>query len=150
MIIEEDIAWLKHRLALTSSSLSSSLCSSNPLIYCVIDDIDTNLNQLKETTQVSTIESIPTKEIERLELLKKDIIRQVISTSKRLIQDLCDSIQVERNKFSVENRYMESTSDWQSKVLNAIEILVENVEKENAERGKRRRKMSRGKCRKGK
>jgi len=116
----------------------------------VIDDIDTNLNQLKETTQVSTIESIPTKEIERLELLKKDIIRQAISTSKRLIQDLCDSIQVERNKFSVENRYMESTSDWQSKVLNAIEILVENVEKENAERGKRRRKMSRGKCRKGK
>jgi len=150
MSIEADIACLHHRLALTLSSLSSSLCSSNLLIYCVIDDIDTNLNQLKETTQVSTIESIPTKEIERLELLKKDIIRQAISTSKRLIQDLCDSIQVERNKFSVENRYMESTSDWQSKVLNAIEILVENVEKENAERGKRRRKMSRGKCRKGK
>ena len=96
MIIEEDIAWLKHRLALTSSSLSSSLCSSNPLIYCVIDDIDTNLNQLKETTQVSTIESVTTKEVERLELLKKDIIQQAISTSKRLIQDLCDSIQVER------------------------------------------------------
>lgn len=120
MLIEENIAWLKHRCTTTVSS-SSSTQSLPHLLYRMIDDIDVIFTKYNQTDQISTGESDLANEIERSQLLKEDIIRQAVSTSTGMIQNLNDTIQTERDKFFVENRYMKSTSAWQETVLKAID-----------------------------
>lgn len=116
MLIEQDIALLEHRLK------STQAYSSSELIHRMLDNIDLTLQE--QTVTVSTCENDHSTEngIERLQNLKNDIIHQAIVTSRKLAHELNKDIQTEERKFSVKNRYIESTSEWQQMVLNIIEL----------------------------
>jgi hypothetical protein len=94
MMVEEDIALLEHRLTSTQS-------------------------QIVETSATTCSLS---NEIKRLQVLKKDIIHQAIITSRGIAENLNTMIQIEKNKFSSKNRFIESTWEWQKMVFDAIEI----------------------------
>jgi hypothetical protein len=115
MLIQEDIASLEHRLVSTHSHSPSNL------IHYMIDDIDSNLENSNESVQTSTNDCLSPDDITRLALLKKDIIHQAILTSHRMTENLNTITQAEQNKFSLKNRFIESTSEWQQMVLNTIE-----------------------------
>ena len=117
LIIEEDIVLLEHRLTSTTAQHQSA---SN-LIHRMIDDMDMMLKSLNDTVAINPTACVLSADMERLRTLKKDIIDQAIVTSSKMIDNLNLIIQSEENKFSVKNRYMESTSEWQKSVFNAIE-----------------------------
>ena len=117
LIIEEDIALLEHRLTSTTVQYQSA---SN-LIHRMIDDMDMMLKGFNETLPITSTSCVLSTDMERLRTLKKDIIDQAIVTSSKMIDNFNIIIQSEENKFSVKNRYMESTSKWQMSVFNAIE-----------------------------
>ena len=87
----------------------------------MIDDMDMVLKGFNETVTKTSTACVLSTDMERLRALKKDIIDQAIVTSSKMIDNLNLIIQSEQNKFSVKNRYMESTSEWQKSVFNAIE-----------------------------
>ena len=87
----------------------------------MIDDMDMMLKSLNDTVDITSTACVVSTDMERLRTLKKDIIDQAIVTSSKIIDNLNLIIQSEENKFAVKNRYMESTSEWQKSVFNAIE-----------------------------
>jgi alpha-D-ribose 1-methylphosphonate 5-triphosphate synthase subunit PhnL len=91
----------------------------------VINNIDKQLNNSNEIIPVSTdatsSSSSSTDEINRLKQLKKDIIQQTIITNREIEEGFDRIIQAEQEKFSVKNRYTESTSEWQKIVFDSIE-----------------------------
>ncbi len=107
MLINQDIALLEHRLT------STQLGSSSNLLDHMINDIDTNLNNLKAVLQTSTNDLSLENEINRLKLRKKDIIHQAIITNRKMAENLNTIIETEQKKFSLKNRFIESTSEWQ-------------------------------------
>ena len=115
-MIEGDIALLEHRQTSTSSQQSAS-----NLVSHMIDDIDILLKNSNEIMETSSIACSLTNEIERLQVLKQGIVHQAVITSRRLAENLNAVVQLEQNKFSSKNRYMESTSEWQEVVFDAIE-----------------------------
>jgi vacuolar-type H+-ATPase subunit H len=115
MLINQDIALLEHRLTSTQSGSSSNLLDH------MINDIDTNLNHLTAVVQTSTNDLSLENEINRLKHLKKDIIHQAIITNRKMAENLNTIIETEQKKFSLKNRFIESTSEWQQMVLNNIE-----------------------------
>ena len=117
LIIEEDIALLEQRLTSTTVQYQSA---SN-LIHRMIDDMDMMLKGFNDTVATTSTACVLSTDMERLRTLKKDIIDQAILTSSNVRDNLNRIIQIEENKFSVQNRYMESTSEWQKSVFNAIE-----------------------------
>ena len=117
LIIEEDIVLLEHRLTSTTVQYQSA---SN-LIHRMIDDMDMMLKSLNDTVAITPAACVFSTDMERLRTLKKDVIDQAFVTSSKLIDNLNLIIQSEQNKFAVKNRYMESTSEWQKSVFNAIE-----------------------------
>ena len=117
LIIEEDIALLEHRLTSTTVQYQSA---SN-LIHRMIDDMDMVLKGFNDTVAITSTTCVLSADMERLRTLKKDIIDQAIATCSKMRDNLNLIIQIEENKFSVRNRYMESTSEWQKSVFNAIE-----------------------------
>ena len=115
-MIEEEIALLEHRLTSTQSQLTSNL------IGHMLDDIDAMLNNnLNETNEMSPTNESLQNEIERLQTLKKDMIQQAVITSRRMADRLNTIVQIEQNKFSLMNRYMASTYEWQKVVFDTIE-----------------------------
>ena len=116
MLIEEEIAMLEHRLTSTQSQSASNL------LGCMIDDVDTLLSSWNETAEKYPLTCCLTDEIETIQTLKRDIIHQAISTSYGMAQKLNKMIQLEKNKYTLKNRLLESTSEWQHMVLNAIEL----------------------------
>ena len=121
MIIEEDIALLEHRRTSTPSQQSAS-----NLVSHMIDDIDILLKNSNESMETSSIACSLTNEFERLQVLKQGIVHQAVNTSRRLAEDLNAVVQFEQNKFLSKNRYMESTSEWQEIVFDAIETRQVN------------------------
>ena len=115
MLIEEDISLLEHRLT------STQTYSSSNLIYRMLNDIDLTLKNQSAIAQVSQNHHSLQNDNERLKLLKNDIIQQAIITSRKLANNLNKDIQTDQRKFSVKNRFIESTWEWQRMVLNAIE-----------------------------
>ena len=116
MMIEEDIALLEHRQTSTPPQQSASY-----LVSHMIDDIDILLENSNEIMETSSIACSPTNEIERLQVLQQGILHQAVTASRRLAENLNEIVQFEQNKFSSKNGYMESTSEWQAIVFNAIE-----------------------------
>jgi len=114
MLINQDIALLEHRLT------SIQLGSSSNLLDHMINDIHTNLNNMKAVVPTSTNDLSLKNEINRLKLLKKDIIHQAIITNRKMAENLNTIIEAEQKKFSVNNRFIQSTSEWQQIVLNTI------------------------------
>ena len=114
MMIAEDVALFDYRLVLTQSQTASNLLGQ------MIDDIDTILSNPNETVEPSTNTPTLTNEITRLQTLKKDILTQAISTSHGMIENLNTMIQEELKKYSLQNRFLESTAEWQKLVLDAI------------------------------
>lgn len=55
-----------------------------------------------------------------MQLLKSDIINQAIETSYRIVRDEEQIRKQEKQKFSLRNRFMESTQKWQQAVYDAI------------------------------
>jgi len=88
----------------------------------MIEDIDTILKNSNEIVETSATTCSLSNEIKRLQVLKKDIIHQDIITSRGIAENLNTMIQIEKNKFSSKNRFMESTWEWQKMVFDAIEI----------------------------
>lgn len=86
----------------------------------MINDIDTNINNMKAVVQTSTNDLSLENEINRLEILKKDIIDQAIITNRKMTENLNTIIETEQKKFSLKNRYIGSASEWQQMVLNTI------------------------------
>ena len=117
MMIKQDIALLEHRL--TSNETQRS--SSSDLIHRMIDDIDAILGNSSITVKGPSIASSPPNEINRLQVLKRDIIHQAINSSHGMTEMFNAIIQKEQNRFLLKNRFMESTSEWQQAVSNAIE-----------------------------
>jgi hypothetical protein len=122
MIIEEDIVLLQQRL---SSSQSSPQASN--LVHQIIDDIDQDVQNFTATVESTADNCSSSNEIDRLQTLKHDLIYQAIRTSRRKAEKLNSIIQVEQNRFSVKNRYMESTSEWQQMVLDAIQTRRQHM-----------------------
>ena len=116
MMNEEDMALLEHRLTSTQPRASSNLVGR------MIDDIDTILTKSNQTVQTSANNCFVSNEINRLQALKKDIIHQAIITNRGMVENLKTIITAEQNKFSLKNRFMESTSTWQKIVLDTIEM----------------------------
>lgn len=116
MIIEEDIVLLQQRL-----SLSQSQSQASNLVHQMIDDIDLDVQNFTTTVESTADNSFSSNEIQRLQTLKHDIIHRATLTSRRKAEKLNTIIQVEHNRFSVRNRYMESTSEWQKMVFDTIE-----------------------------
>lgn len=121
MMIEEDIALLEHHLT------SNKTRSSSNLIHLMIDDIDSTLKNSNEIIKTSPTTCSSSIEINRLQILKRDIIHQAIITSRRMAENLNTMIQIEQDKFSSTNRFMESTSEWQQMVFDTIETRRLNM-----------------------
>ena len=117
LIIEGDIALLEHRLTSTKVQYQST----PNLIHRMIDDLDMMLQSLNDTVAISSAACALSTDTERLRTLKKDIIDQAIAPCSKMRDNLNLIIQIEENKFSVQNRYMESTSESQESVFNATE-----------------------------
>ena len=115
LIIDEDMALLEHHL------ISIQYQSTSSLIYRMIDDIDMMLKALNNTAEITPTACYSSNDKERLQTLKKDAIDQAILTSSNMRANRNIIIETKQNKFSLENRCMESTSDWQRLVSNAIE-----------------------------
>lgn len=64
----------------------------------MIDDIDKNITNLKQSLVVSA------NEIEKLEDLKRDIIRQAITTSRKIVAYWDTRINKQQNKFKMANQ----------------------------------------------
>ena len=87
----------------------------------MIDDMDMMLKSLNDIAAITPTACVLSDDMDRLRTLKKDIIHQAILTSSKMIDNLNLIIQSEEKKFTVKNRYMNSTSEWQKSVFNAIE-----------------------------
>src|SRR4051812_9791096 len=106
MKIEEDIALLQHR-----HSTPTQLQSASNLVHQMVHDIDENLKYLNETMEISpTTQCSLSDEINKLQTLKNDIIHQAIITCRRMRENSNTIIEMEQNKFSLKNRFMEKTS----------------------------------------
>ncbi|CAF1349805.1 unnamed protein product [Adineta steineri] len=108
MIIEEDIALLEYRLT------STQLQSAPNLIENMINDIDARFKQSHQTAE-------QINEIKKLQDLKHDIIQQAVFTSRQMANDLTKIIEKEKKKFTLQNRFIQSTAQWQKLVLDAID-----------------------------
>ncbi|CAF1380453.1 unnamed protein product [Adineta ricciae] len=117
LIAKQEIALLQYRL-LSTSLISKSV---SDLVHEMIDNIDTNIKTLDDTVETSSTTDCLSNEIEKLKSSKNDIIHHAILTLEKKIENLNKIIQNERNKFFKRNRFMESTSQWQQMVLDAIE-----------------------------
>ncbi|CAF1524217.1 unnamed protein product [Adineta steineri] len=114
MIVEEDIALLEYRLT------STQLQSASNLIENMINDIDARLKQSHQTAE-------QINEIKKLQDLKHDIIQQAVFTSRQMANDLTKIIEKEKKKFTLENRFIQSTAQWQKLVFDAIEIRRQHM-----------------------
>ncbi|CAF1294384.1 unnamed protein product [Adineta steineri] len=114
MIIQEDIALLEYRLT------STQVQSASNLIENMINDIDNRLKQFHQTAEQFN-------EIKKLQDLKHDIIHQAILTSRRMADDFNTIIEKEKTKFTLENRFIQSTAPWQRLVLDAISIRRQHM-----------------------
>ena len=103
LIIEEDIALLQHRLTSTTAQHQSR----PKLIHPMTDDMDMMLKGLNDTVEITPTACLLSNDMERLRTLKKDIIDQAIATCSKMRDNLNLIIEIEENKFSVQNRYME-------------------------------------------
>ena len=74
----------------------------------MIDDID------------ATEQTSPT-ECERMKQLKKDIIHRCIVTGRGMVDNYHHNVLHEQKKYFVKRGVDESTAEWQSKVIQAIE-----------------------------
>ncbi|CAF1294106.1 unnamed protein product [Adineta steineri] len=108
MMILEDIALLEYRLT------STQLQPASNLIENMISDIDNHLKQSYQTAEQSN-------EIKKLQDLKHDIIHQAVLTSRRMGNDFNAIIEKEKKKFTLQNRFIQSTAQWQNLVFDAIE-----------------------------
>ncbi|CAF4115356.1 unnamed protein product [Adineta steineri] len=108
MIVEEDIALLEYRLT------STQLQSASNLIENMINDIDARLKQSHQTAE-------QINEIKKLQDLKHDIIQQAVFTSRQMANDLTKIIEKEKKKFTLQNRFIQSTAQWQKLVLDTID-----------------------------
>ncbi|CAF1514725.1 unnamed protein product [Adineta ricciae] len=115
LIIEEDIALLQHRL------ISTTLKSTSDLLHKIINNINTNIQKFNDTLTKSTATYTSSNCIETLITLKKDIIQEAIFIHQKEHEQIQTIIHTEQNKFFVQNRYMESTSEYQKRVNEAIE-----------------------------
>lgn len=115
MMIEEEIAMLRNRLTSTQSIGSCNL------LNCMIDDIDTNIKNLSEPVENSTTRTSSSDTTARMQLLKNDIVNQAIETCYRIVRDEEQVRNQEKQKFSLRNRFMESTQEWQQLVYDAIQ-----------------------------
>ena len=106
LIIDEDITLLEHRL------ISIQYQSTSSLIHRMIDDIDIMLETLNNTAAITPTACFSSNDKERLQTLKKDAIDQAIFTSSNIRANRNIIIETKQNKFSLENRCMESTSEW--------------------------------------
>ena len=114
MVIAEDIAQLEHRLVSTQSQATSSFVGR------MLDNIDTILRNSNEIVEMSANIRYLTNEITRQQTLKKDIITQAIHTSRGMIDNLNTALQEELKKYSLKNRFLEKTAEWQKVVLDAL------------------------------
>ncbi|CAF1542967.1 unnamed protein product [Adineta ricciae] len=115
LIIEEDVALLQHRLISTTSIPTSDL------LHKIINNINTNIHKLNNPSTDTTTTCTSSNTIETLITLKKDIIQQAIFIHQKKHEQIQTIIHTEQKKFLVENRYMESTSEYQKRVNEAIE-----------------------------
>ncbi|CAF1511616.1 unnamed protein product [Adineta steineri] len=114
MIIQEDIALLEYRLT------STQVQSAPNLIENMINDIDNRLKQFHQTAEQFY-------EIKKLQDLKHDIIHQAILTSRRMADEFNTIIEKEKTKFTLENRFIQSTAQWQKLVFDAIDIRRQHM-----------------------
>ncbi|CAF1495660.1 unnamed protein product [Adineta steineri] len=114
MMIQEDITRLEYRLT------STQLQSASNLIENMINDIDARLKQSHQTTE-------QINEIKKLQDLKYDIIQQAVLTGRRMADDLTTIIEKEKKKFTLQNRFIQSTAPWQRLVLDAIDIRRQHM-----------------------
>ncbi|CAF4217321.1 unnamed protein product, partial [Adineta steineri] len=56
-----------------------------------------------------------------------DLIHQAVLTSRRMANDLTKIIEKEKKKFTLENRFIQSTAQWQKLVFDAIEIRRQHM-----------------------
>ncbi|CAF4001072.1 unnamed protein product [Adineta steineri] len=112
MIIEEDIALLEYRLT------STQLQSASNLIDNMINDINSRLKGSYQTAEQSN-------DIKKFQDLKHDIIHQAILTSRRMADDFNTIIEKEKKKFTLQNRFIQSTAQWQKLVFDTIDIRRE-------------------------
>ncbi|CAF1614944.1 unnamed protein product [Adineta ricciae] len=115
LIIEEDIALLQNRL------LSTTLIPTSDLLHKIINNINTNIQKLNNPSPDSTTTYTSSNSIKTLITLKKDIIQEAIFIHQKEHEQIQTIIQKEQNKFFVQNRYMETTSEYQKRVNAAIE-----------------------------
>ncbi|CAF1079912.1 unnamed protein product [Adineta ricciae] len=115
MLIEEDSTLLQHRLRSAKSSSISNL------LHEMIDDIDADVGKLNEAMEISPTTCCSLNEMEKLKLLKNDIIHRAIFTNCKKIGNLDTAIQNAQSRFSLKNRFMYSTLEGQKIVLDAIE-----------------------------
>ncbi|CAF1543327.1 unnamed protein product [Adineta ricciae] len=115
LIIDEDITLLQHRL------LSTALIPTSDLLHKIINNINTKIQKLKDSLTNSTTTFSSSNCIETLINLKKDIIQEAIFIHEKEHEQIQTIIHAEQNKFFVQNRYMESTSEYQKCVNEAIE-----------------------------
>ena len=115
MMMEDEIAILRTRL---TSTQSISTCN---ILNCMIDDIDTMIKNLSEPVENSTSSISSSDAMAKMQLLKNDIINQAIETSYRIVKNAEQVRNQEKQKFSLRNRFMESTQQWQQVVYDAIE-----------------------------
>ncbi|CAF1672078.1 unnamed protein product [Adineta ricciae] len=126
LIIEEDIALLQHR------PISTTLKSTSHLLHKIINNIDKNIQKLNIPITDSTTTYASSNNNETLITLKKEIIQQAIFIHQKEHEQIQTTIQTEQNKFFVENTYMETTSEYQKRVNEAIEQRGQHmIEREN-------------------
>ena len=126
MMIQDDIALLEHRLTSTQPQLSSNLVGR------MIDDINNILTNSNEMIETLANDCSISNQIKKLQVLKKDIIDRALITCHRMVKDLNTIITTEQSKFSLKNRFMESTSKWQKVVFDTIEMRrLHQIERAN-------------------
>ncbi|CAF1646077.1 unnamed protein product [Adineta ricciae] len=115
LIIEEDIALLQHRL------ISTTLIPTSDLLHKIINNINTNIQKLNDSLTESTTTYTSSNTIETLITLKKDIIQEAIFIHQKEHEQIQTIVHTEQNEFLAQNRYMESTFEYQNRVNEAIE-----------------------------
>ncbi|CAF0849137.1 unnamed protein product [Adineta ricciae] len=115
LIIEEDIALLQHRL------LSTTLNSTSNLVRKIINNIVTDIQKLNDPLTESTTTNTSSKTAETLSAWRKDIIQEAIFIHQKGLEQIKTTIQTEHEKFYIQNRYKETTCQYQKRVYEAIE-----------------------------
>lgn len=111
---EEDIILFRQRFTSTKSYKNSTL------IDHMLNDVENDLTETVKRLAITTDCTQVNKEIERLTNIKVNILHQAIRTSERLKQNLDKVIEIEKQKFFLNNRFIQSTANWQKNVFDAI------------------------------